>query len=373
MKKRRIAAYFVAANAIGIFFLWLAARGLPFEQIGPYLETVSLSRLLGWSTVFVGVYSICHYARVVRWNYLVRPLGEVDTRQVNRASAVGFAAILLLPLRLGELVRPSVLANRTDLSLSSLLATAVVERVLDGLLVTGLLFLTLVTYSGAEQETYTLELYSGLQFELTFQVVLGLIAAAIFIPALVVCGLALWRRRWAFGIIEFVGRPISPTLTERAIDILDDFIDGFGVLSQTGTLGRFVGVTLIYWMVNILSLWLLARFGFGFDLALSDAATVIAILVVGIMIPAGPGLTGNFEFFLKKGLELFVSIEAVGGKAALFVPLVHVLQFLVIVMPGFWVMWTDPAARHLLELTEQAREEVDPDESDPPSETSSDT
>ncbi len=363
MKKRRIGVYFIAANAIGLFFLWLAARGLPFDKIGPYLETTSLGHVLGWSIVFVAIYAVCHYARVVRWNYLVRPLGEVETRQVHRASAVGFTAILLLPLRLGELVRPAVLARRTDLSVSSLLATAVVERVLDGLLVTGLLFATLLTYSGADQETYTLQI-GGMSLDLTFQVVLGLIAAAIFIPALLVCALALWRRQWGLALVEYVGTPISPTLTERIVDMLDDFIDGFGALAQAGHLGRFLGVTLVYWGINVLSLWVLARFGFGFEIGIWDAATVIAILVVGIMIPAGPGLTGNFEFFLKKGLELFVSFAAVGGKAAIFVPLVHVLQFIVIVAPGFWVMWTDPAARHLLQLTERAREEVDSDGDD---------
>lgn len=342
---RRIVLYFIAANVIGIFFLWLAARKLPFGEIGPYLQTADLGAAVVWSLVFLGIYSVCHFARVVRWDYLVRPLGDVDTRTVHRASAVGFTAILLLPLRLGEVVRPALLARRSELSMSSLLATAVVERVIDGLFVTGLLFLTLSTYTGGHA--------TG------FARTTGWIAAAIFVPTLAGCVLALWRRDLALWLVEFVGRPLPDSVAEWGTEIIDDFIDGFSALSDRGNLGGFLGLTLVYWGVNVVSMWVLARYGFGFELGLWETTTVIAILVIGIMIPAGPALTGNFEYFLTQGLALFVVLDAVGVKVAVFAALVHVLQFVVIVAPGFWVMWTDPAARHLINLSKEAREQID--------------
>lgn len=343
--KKRIVAYFLAANAIGIFFLWLAARDLPFGEIGPYLKQADVAHLVLWSCVFVVVYSVCHLARILRWDYLVQPLGEVETSAVNRASAVGFAAIILLPLRLGEFVRPSLLARRSELSMTSLLATAVVERVIDGLFVTGLLFATLVTYTGGHA--------TG------FARTTGLIAAAIFVPALAVCSLALWRRDWALKLVDAIVRPISDKLADYGRDVLDNFIEGFTALADRGSLVGFLGMTVIYWVVNIISMWLLARFGFGFEIGVWDTATVIAILVIGIMIPAGPALTGNFEFFLTKGLALFVAIAAVGAEVAVFAALVHVLQFVVIVLPGFWVMWTDPAARHLISISRDAQEQIE--------------
>jgi uncharacterized protein (TIRG00374 family) len=345
--KRRVAFYFLGASAIGLFFLWMAVRKLPYGDIGPYLAEADASRLVIWSTVFVGVYAICHYARVVRWDYLVRPLGDVETRRVHRASAVGFTAILLLPLRLGEFVRPALLARRSELTTSSLLATAVVERVIDGLFVTGLLFLTLTTYTG-DQAT-------------GFARTTGWISAAIFIPALFVCTLALWRRQWTLQMVDSLVRPVSESGAEFVEELLDDFIDGFTALSDRGTLAGFLGVTGVYWVVNIVSLWILAYFGFGFDVGLWQTATVIAILVIGIMIPAGPALTGNFEFFLTRGMALFVAVEAAGVQVAVFAfaALVHILQFVVIVVPGFWVMWTDPAARHLLTISQEAQERLD--------------
>ena len=345
----RFLLYFLAANIIGGFFLWLAARELPFEEIVPYFQNADLGHLGVWCGVFVLVYIVCHGARVFRWYYLVEPLGEVDAGTVHRVCAVGFTAILLLPLRLGELVRPYLLSLRSKLPMSGILGTAVVERVIDGLLMTGLLFLTLFLYDGDRATA--------------FARTTGVIAAAIFIPALVVCLLALWRRDWTLGVLRAIGNPISESLTEKATALLEDFIEGFRALVEARHMGRFLFMTVLYWTTNVVSLWVLARFGFGLEVGMWEMATVLPILVMGIMIPAGPALAGNFEYFMIKGMGLFLAIEAtgVGTSVAVFAATVHVLQFVVIALPGFLIMWVDPEARHLIQLSRQAEEAV-PDE-----------
>jgi uncharacterized protein (TIRG00374 family) len=339
----RFVAYFLFASLIGGFFLWLAARDLPFETIQSFLEHADMAHLGLWAGVFVLIYAVCHWARIFRWSYLVCPLGDdVDSMTVHRVCTVGFTAIILLPLRLGELVRPYLLARRTQLPMSAVLATAVVERVIDGLLMTGLLFLTLAFYTG-EQAT-------------EFATSAGVIAALIFLPALAVCVLAFWRKDWTLRTLRKLGYPISEKLTDKALGLLDGFIDGFRGLLDAEHVGRYLWVTGLYWCTNILSMWVLARMGFGLEVTLWEMATVLPVLVIGIMIPAGPGLAGNFEFFMGKGLALFLVVEVadVAAKVAVFAATVHVLQLLVIVIPGFLVMWIDPEARHLIKLSSQA-------------------
>lgn len=346
----RFLIYFLAANVIGGFFLWLAARELPFEEVIPYFQQADLGALGLWCGAFVLVYIVCHGARVFRWYYLVEPLGEVEPATVHRVCAVGFTAILLLPLRLGELVRPYLLSLRTKLPMSGILGTAVVERVLDGLLMTGLLFLTLFFYDGDRATA--------------FARTTGVIAAGIFIPALLVCLLALWRREWTLGVIRSLGNPISEALTEKVTALLEDFIEGFRALVEARHMGRFLFMTVLYWSTNVVSLWVLARFGFDLNVGLWEMATVLPILVMGIMIPAGPALAGNFEYFMIKGMGLFLAIEmsGVGTRVAVFAATVHVLQFLVIALPGFLIMWVDPEARHLIKLSRQAEEAVPEEE-----------
>ncbi|AWV90126.1 lysylphosphatidylglycerol synthase transmembrane domain-containing protein [Bradymonas sediminis] len=343
---RRFAVYFIIANIIGGFFLWLASRSLPLDHISAYLKGADLGHLGLWAGVFLAIYSVSHWARVYRWSFLVRPLDEsIPPMTIHRVCAVGFTAILLLPLRLGELVRPYLLSRRTDLSLSAVLGTTVVERVIDGLLITGLLFVTLAFYDGSH--------------ETAFATYTGIISALIFVPALLVCILTFWRKEWMITNLRRIGSLVSAGITAKLLGLLDDFIEGFRGLLKADYLGRFIGITALYWFTNIASMWVFASMGFGLELSLWQMTTVLPILVIGIMIPAGPGMAGNFEFFMARGIALFLAIDVaeVGAKVAVFAATVHVLQFLAIIIPGFVVMWTDPEARHLIRLSSEAEEE----------------
>lgn len=346
---RRFAVYFVIANIIGGFFLWLASRSLPLDNISAYLEGADLGHLGLWAGVFVAIYAVSHWARVFRWSFLVRPLDEsIRPMTIHRVCAVGFTAILLLPLRLGELVRPYLLSRRTDLSLSAVLGSTVVERVIDGLLITGLLFVTLAFYDGDHKTAFATST--------------GIISAFIFVPALLVCVLTFWRKDWMIRNLRGVGNLVSTGITTRLLGLLDEFVEGFRGLLKADYLGRFLGITALYWVTNIVSMWVFARMGFGLEITLWQATTVLPILVIGIMIPAGPAMAGNFEYFMLRGMALFLAVDVadVGARVAVFAASVHVLQFLVIAIPGFIVMWTDPEARHLIRLSRQAEDKAPP-------------
>ncbi len=335
----RLALSFLIANLIGGLFLWLALRGLPLGDIQADLLRVGPARLALWSVVFSALYLICHGARVVRWYDLVRPLDpNVSPALVHRVSAVGFAAILLLPLRLGELVRPYLLAKKTTIPASGALGTAVVERVIDGLIMTCLLFLTLATYRGDHATE--------------FATAMGSLSALIFGGAMTVCALALWRRVWTVALVRRLFSVVSRRIADKLADMLEAFILGFQALAAGRALGRFFGLTALYWIANATSMWVLAVGCFGFDLSLWDMATVMALLVIGIMFPAGPAMAGNFEFFMTRSMALFVAVDAdaLGPRVAAFAVLVHLLQLVVIVVPGFLIMWLDPDSRDLIGL-----------------------
>lgn len=338
---KRFVGYFLAALAIGAFFLYLAARELPWEAVGDWLATEDLWHVAGWSLAFTSLYATTHFARVVRWYFLVRPLdATLKPSDVHKVCAVGLTAILLLPLRLGEFVRPYLLSKRSSLSMSSVLGTAVVERVVDGLLVTGLLFVTLSTLPVGEN--------AG------FARAAGLVSAAVFVPALVVTLLALWRRELAVRLVRRLAGTVSESLAEKLAGLLDSFIVGFRALVSGRSVAPFLALTAFYWGLNVFGMWMLAR-GFGLELSLWEMAAVLSVLVIGIMIPAGPAGAGNFEYFALRGLGLFLLLEGTQGVAAgAFAALLHILQFLVILVPGLVVMASDEESRHLVRLSTEA-------------------
>ena len=73
--------------------------------------------------------------RVERWRHLLAPIGHTRFKNAFRATVMGFAANALMPGRVGEVLRPYVLARREQLSATAAFATVVIERLLDLLLV----------------------------------------------------------------------------------------------------------------------------------------------------------------------------------------------------------------------------------------------
>ena len=97
------------------------------------------------------LYAASLLLRGVRWWFLMRSLGAgAHWLDVSCISTLGWSLNNLLPLRLGDAVRPCLLSVRTGLSLPSVLPSLVAERLLDVSLLTGVLAAgLLVTPAGA--------------------------------------------------------------------------------------------------------------------------------------------------------------------------------------------------------------------------------
>lgn len=323
----RIGPSLLLAVAVGALFFYLATRAVPVDAVTEYLRGADWRQLAVASAAFTAVYAVCHGARVLRWYYLVRPLGDVESGVVHRVCTVGFTAILLFPFRLGELVRPFLLARRTgNVSGAGALATVVVERVIDGLIITGLLFVGLWTYSGDAST------------ELVRTV--GTVAAAIFVPAVVLCIIAYYSRQRARRLVEATVGHLSTGLADWIANLVVQFAQGFQAMTRRGDLIRFLAMTALYWGANVVSMWLLLRLGFGLEVNPWQMVTVMSVLVVGLMVPAGPAMAGNFEYFMVQGMDLYVPVQSagIGGAVGAYAAMVHLLQIAVIVVPGVWVM-----------------------------------
>jgi uncharacterized membrane protein YbhN (UPF0104 family) len=112
--------------------------------------------------------------------------------------------------------------------------------------------------------------------------------------------------------------------------MLDAFISALHLGSGLKAL-LFFFLTALYWWLCGFGLWFLAP-AFGFHLSPLMAGTILAMQVVGVMIPAGPGMIGTLQLFTQIGLSLFVSDaftrgSPVAARAAGFANTVWMLQF----------------------------------------------
>src|SRR5690606_32590368 len=96
----------------------------------------------------------------------------------------------------------------------------------------------------------------------------------------------------------------SPKLGELVATKVDSVADGLRSIQSARLLTLFTLETLVYWGVNALGMWLLAR-GAGVDVSVGQIIGVMGIMAIGILLPAGPGLFGAFQLSAALGLTLY--------------------------------------------------------------------
>jgi uncharacterized protein (TIRG00374 family) len=125
--------------AISAVFLYLALRNLHLADVW----AVARQAHYGWIIPGVAVYFIGVWARTWRWDYLLRPMKRVPLRRLFPVVVIGYMGNNVYPARAGELIRAYVLRRREDISVSASLATIIIERVFDGLVMLMFVFIGL--------------------------------------------------------------------------------------------------------------------------------------------------------------------------------------------------------------------------------------
>jgi hypothetical protein len=298
----------LAGLAVSAAALWLTLRGKDLGAIVDEIRAADYRYL--WP--YVGILLVIHLARTLRWGLLLEPVAQVPFVRLNAASAVGIMALVLLPFRLGEFARPYLVAQRPSLRVSAALSSVVLERVVDGIFTGLLLVVALLTVPDGTPGVAVLR---------TGAVVVSLAFGALF----VFLALAVSSRARAVRVLERVLRPVSPRVAERVASRADAFIHGLRVPPRLDRMVAFGALTVGYWALNAFGMSLLAR-GFGFDLGVVESCALLGVLVVGVMIPAGPGMIGTFQGAILVGLSMFAPRDVVATRGAAYANVLWAVQ-----------------------------------------------
>jgi glycosyltransferase 2 family protein len=289
----------LAGIAISALALWLTLRGKDLGQVWLAMQQADYRYLL----LYLLFWPVIHLARTWRWGILLEPVAKVKFGKLNAVSCVGWMALILLPFRLGEFARPYLVAERPKLRVSAALSSVVVERVADGIFTAMMLGACLLFVPSTSPGVGMVR-------------VAGVLMGGVFVGALVFLVLAYRNRELAARLLTRILGPLSPRLAQKAAGMTEAFIHGLRVVPSRGKLALFFVLTVVYWGFNGWGMQVLAQ-GFGIHLDAFQTTTLLGVLVIGVTIPAGPGMIGTFQASILLALGLFLPRATVerGGIA----------------------------------------------------------
>lgn len=311
---------------ISIVFVGLALQGLDLTSTWNTLRDAEYLWLIpGTAVYFLGV-----AVRTWRWHFLLQPLKSISLRRLFPVVVIGYMGNNIYPARAGELLRAYVLKRREEISVSASLATVVVERIFDGIV----MLLFIIVALSAVQVTTTLRL-----------IIIG--AGALFFTALIIFLLLAARPVAAARIYGFLVDHLLPKRLRTPIHgLLDRFIEGLASLRSFRHVLMIFLTSLVIWLLETVMYFIIMQ-AFPFKVSFMALMLMTGIVNLATILPALPGFIGTFDVPGIAVLTQLLGIER--ARATGFTLILHATLWLPITLAGIAFMareslrWSDLA------------------------------
>jgi uncharacterized membrane protein YbhN (UPF0104 family) len=119
---------------------------------------------------------------------------------------------------------------------------------------------------------------------------------------------------------------------------------GLGFLTRVRYTVPYLVATLVYWVLNGASWWVLAK-GCGLaPIGYSQAIAVMGVVALGIVVPSTPGFFGAFQLAIYAGLAMYLPPSDVLGTGSVYAFYGYVLPMGLTVLFGAVAALVTPSA-----------------------------
>jgi hypothetical protein len=277
-----VAGYCLSAGCLA----WVL-HGYP---TGDLLPTI---RALDWRWVTLAVVAdlLVYVSHAWRWNTLLAPVAKLNLWRTVQAIYIGLFANEVLPLRTGEFIRCYLLAHWNDLRISLALASAAVERLIDGFWMMAAFLITASFVRGISRDLILL--------------VQGL-GALLALGAIALVWLKLHKQHLHAAAGE-----------GRWAETFRHIVEGLHLMGNPRTIGLTSLLSLLYLALQVLSVYALMK-AYGLDLSFWVAGGVLVLVRFATVVPNAPGNMGLLQVACVLALGLF-DVEKNDAKTFSFI------------------------------------------------------
>jgi glycosyltransferase 2 family protein len=306
---------FVFGIAISAVFLWVALQGQDLTHVW---DTLTHANYI-WIVPGILTYFLAVLARTWRWHYMLRSIKHVSLRTLFPVVTIGYMGNNIYPARAGEVLRAYVLKKRAGVPMSASLATVVVERLFDGVVMLLFVFVSL-----PRLET--------LPDWLRQIVILG---SAVFFSALIVFFVLAANPHHARSIYRwFIERLIPIEFQGRVHGLADRFMDGLSALRRERDVLMIFFTSLLIWLLETVKYWFVMQ-AFPFQVSFFALMLMNGVVNLATTIPSSPGYVGTFD---APGIAILQAFGVNKSVATGYTLVLHAALWFPITLLGLFFM-----------------------------------
>jgi uncharacterized protein (TIRG00374 family) len=304
---------------ISAVFLYVAIKGLDLNTLWISIKTINLFWLLpGILLYFIGV-----LLRSLRWSVLLKGKLALKALQLFPSICIGYLGNNIFPARAGELIRAYHLREKFAIPFATSLASIIVERIFDGLV---MIIFILFGLPGFQSQLHNQSLNGLIQWILIAGSILFLVA---FLAVLIS---ALFPEK-ASQVFDFVFLKILPAKThEKYHALLNRFFEGLEVLKSPLQLLSVFAISLAVWLLETGLYWSVLQ-AFHLSVPFNQLLLLNGALNILSTIPSAPGYIGVFD---APGIRLLNAMNVASESAAAYILILHAALWLPITVAGLF-------------------------------------
>ncbi len=315
---------------ISLAFIWLALRGLRLDEFWGAVRTANYL----WLLPGVAIYFVAVWARAWRWHYLLKPIKAIPTQVMFPITTIGYMGNNIYPARAGEVLRAVVLKRREGVSVSASLATIIIERIFDGVVMLGFVFVNL-------PELAKLTTNSGFVGNIQQVAEIG---TGVFLGALAVFLLAAMFPIFSSRVGGWFIDHWLPARTRPGVTgVMHKFLDGLASLRSPLNILMVFITSVIIWLLETGKYWFVMH-AFNFSVSFFALMLMNGIVNLATTIPSAPGYIGTFD---APGIAVLTAFGVAQATAAGYTLVLHVALWLPITLLGAYfltregIQWSD--------------------------------
>ena len=309
-------------------FLYLVLRKIDYFELWQVLKAANY----WWLIPGVAVYFIALWVRSWRWHYLLRPLKAISTRTMFPIVTMGYAGNNIFPARAGEVVRAVILKRKEGVPISASLATIIVERVFDGIVMLAFVFVNLAELTRLTGVSIDI---AGINFGIREVAIWGSVA---FFGALAVFLIAAMFPAPTDRLVTWLVERLAPVrIREKTLGISRRFLDGLESLRSPLDVVMVFFTSVLIWLLETVKYWFVMH-AFSFSVSFFALMLMNGVVNLATTIPSAPGYLGTFDL---PGIAVLQAYNIPREIAASYTFVLHFALWFPVTALGLYYMFRE--------------------------------